>query len=205
MFGQFTSIPNALFLDKNLPRSCIIVYGVLQSRAGKNGQIYPSYKTIADDAGISRKTAITAVKSLIKYGYIAKEVRFSDDRGCMTSNFYYLNPNPTMFGLKNVDKSSSYPQTSETDYTTPSVKITPQTKPVLNLKTRAIDNNLNLPIRTHATPANDDSGNETCRPSACETVEILGQAGQKKQKMSFDASAGATLSEKYMQKIGGEK
>ena len=200
MLGQFTTIPNALFLDERLPRSCVIVFGILQNHAGTNGQIYPSYDTIANEGKISRRTAIYAVKTLTQYGYIAKQTRFSDDKGCMTSNFYYLNPNPQVFSLKNVDKLASYPQHSANDCTTPSAKVAPQVDSSEYKNTRAKDSIIYLPIRTHENPK-QTSGEGGNRPSLCENnVEILGQGGTKKQKSAFDASVAPEFVENYMQK-----
>ena len=113
MLGQFTTIPNVLFLDNKISRSAVIVYGVLQSHAGVNGKIYPSYETIAREGGISRRTAIYAVKELEQSGYLAKEKGTFKGTNKQASNYYYLNQNPSIFQKKPVDNSDSYSQPSE--------------------------------------------------------------------------------------------
>lgn len=201
MLGQFTTIPNALFLDDRLPRHCIVIYGVLQAHAGIDGRIFPSYETIAKEAGLHRATVIRLMKRLVAYGYVAKERGTFTGTDKQASNYYYLNPNPELLKAKNVDNLPTYPHKEAQNATPDGLQnATPNNNRYEIKNARENSNIINLPIRTHAKPANDDSGDETCRPSACETVEILGQAGQKKQKMSFDASAGATFSENYMQK-----
>ena len=49
----------------------------------------PSYKTLANDTGCSRRTAITCVKKLVELKLISKERREVNDR--QTSNYYYFN------------------------------------------------------------------------------------------------------------------
>ena len=101
IFGQYTQIPNALFLDERLPSHCINIYAVLQVHAGVDGRIFPSYGSIAEITHLHRSTVIRLMKVLVLYGYVAKETRYSADRGCITSNYYYLNPNPKLLCGKN--------------------------------------------------------------------------------------------------------
>ena len=189
MLGQFTTIPNALFLDERLPRHCVVIYGVLQAHAGVDGRIFPSYETIAKESGLHRATVIRLMKRLVCYGYVAKEKGTFRGTEKQASNYYYLNPNPELLKAKNVDKSESYPH-QESQNATPdgSQNATPNNNRYEIKNTRANDNIIYLPIRTHENPkkTSGDGGN---RPSLCENnVEILGQGGTKKQKSAFDAS-----------------
>jgi DNA-binding Lrp family transcriptional regulator len=51
----------------------IAVYNVLARRADKDGDSFPSYSLIAESVGISRPTAIAAVRTLIAYGLVTCE------------------------------------------------------------------------------------------------------------------------------------
>ena len=200
MLGQYTTVPNIIFSDNRLQRSCIIVFGVLQSHAGIDGRIYPSYDTIAQEGGISRRTAIRAVKQLEFFGYIAVEKGTFKGSNKQASNYYYLNPNPAVFSIKkNVDKSASYPHTSDTDVTPRGCQnVTPNNNRNEYKKNACIDNNINNTIRTRE--SEPERGGCTCEPSLCENNEkILGHSGTKKLKSPFDAFAGANSKVIYMQ------
>ena len=49
----------------------------------------PSYKTIANDVGCSRRTAIVCIKKLVDLNLISKKRRKVNDR--QTTNYYYFN------------------------------------------------------------------------------------------------------------------
>ena len=190
IFGQYTQIPNALFLDERLPSHCINIYAVLQAHAGVDGRIFPSYQTIADITHLHRTTVIRLMKKLVYYGYVAKETRYSDDRGCITSNFYYLNPNPQFLCAKNVDKSPSYPQTSRKNATRGwSQNATPNKKDVMKKNMRANSDIINKTIHAHAQEFPVGVGVGGNHQSLCvNDNEIIGQSGTKKLESAFDSS-----------------
>lgn len=167
IFGQYTQIPNCLFLDERLPSHCINIYAVLQAHAGIDGRIYPSYKTIADITHLHRATVIRLMKRLVFFGYVKKEVRYSEDRGCITSNFYYLNPNPKLLSAKNVDNLPTYPQTSRKNATRGwSQNATPNKKEFMKKNTRVDGNNIKYTI--HAQDFPDGVGSGGSHPLPCE-------------------------------------
>ena len=49
----------------------------------------PSYKTLANDVGCSRRTAIVCIKKLVDLNLISKKRREVNDR--QTTNYYYFN------------------------------------------------------------------------------------------------------------------
>ena len=200
IFGQYTQIPNCLFLDERLPSHCINIYAVLQAHAGIDGRIFPSYQSIADITHLHRATVIRLMKKLVFYGYVAKEVRYSEDRGCITSNYYYLNPNPQLLKSKNVDKSASYPQSSDKNATTPqSQNATPNNKDFMKKNTRAKDNIIYINT-TRAQKFPDGVGRCGIHQVLCvNDNEIIGQSGTKKQKSSFTSSDAIPTVENYMQ------
>lgn len=188
MLGQFTTIPNALFLDDRLPRHCVVIYGVLQAHAGVDGRIFPSYETIAKEAGLHRATVIRLMKRLVAYGYVAKEKGTFKGTEKQASNYYYLNPNPELLKGKNVDNSPSYPH-KESHFATPdqSQNATPNNNRYEIKNTRADGNIIYLPIRTHENPK-EISGKGGNHQSLCENnSEILGQSGTKKLKSASDS------------------
>jgi hypothetical protein len=67
----------------------IAVYNALALHADADTQdAWPSYKTIADLTGMSRRQVIAKMKQLEELGIIAKQSRFTEDE--QTSNMYYL-------------------------------------------------------------------------------------------------------------------
>ena len=201
IFGQYTQIPNALFLDERLPSHCINIYAVLQAHAGIDGRIFPSYKSISEITHLHRSTVIRLMKILVFYGYVAKEIRYSDDRGCITSNYYYLNPNPQLLCAKNVDKSESYPQSGCKNATRGwSQNATPNKKEFMKKNTRANDSIINKTIHAHAYEFPAGVGVGGVRQSLCvNDNEIIGQSGTKKLESAFDSSDAPHFVENYMQ------
>lgn len=190
IFGQYTQIPNALFLDERIPSHCINIYAVLQAHAGIDGRIFPSYKSIAEITHLHRATVIRLMKKLVFYGYVAKETRYSDDRGCITSNYYYLNPNPQLLCAKNVDKSPSYPQDSCKNATRGwSQNATPNKKEFMKKNTREKESIINNTLHAHAQEFPVGVGVGGNHWSLCvNDNEIIGQSGTKKQTSAFDSS-----------------
>ena len=190
IFGQYTQIPNALFLDERLPSHCINSYAVLQAHAGVDGRIFPSYGSIAEITHLHRSTVIRLMKVLVLYGYVAKETRYSADRGCITSNYYYLNPNPKLLCGKNVDNSATYPQTSRKNATTPqSQNATLNKKDDMKKNTRENSDSINKTIHAHAQEFPVGVGVGGNHRSLCvNDNEIIGQSGTKKLESAFDSS-----------------
>jgi DnaD/phage-associated family protein len=86
----FTRIPDAVLLDGQLTPIQFRIYAVIARRAGReSASAFPSYNTIAEDAHISRRSAINGVKALVKSGYLAKRPQESG-QGDATSNLYTI-------------------------------------------------------------------------------------------------------------------
>ena len=72
-----------------LPCTQKMVYLALCDYANKDtGQCYPSYRSIAGKAGVSKRTAIDTVKILIEIGLIKRKLQSVDGRS--TSNIYKI-------------------------------------------------------------------------------------------------------------------
>ena len=73
----------------------IAVYTALATYAGRDETAYPSYKTLADAVGCSRRKAIDAIKDLERLGWIKVEKRHTTDNPQLqSSNLYTLLPCP---------------------------------------------------------------------------------------------------------------
>lgn len=62
--------------SSDLPSRAVNVYRYLRERANKQGQCFPSIKTIARDLHISENTVKRALNDLTAAGFIEKENRF---------------------------------------------------------------------------------------------------------------------------------
>lgn len=67
----------------------IAVYAALAMHAGRDAIAWPSYQTIADEIGASRRQVMRSIGVMVELGIIAKEQR-SRDTGETTSNRYEL-------------------------------------------------------------------------------------------------------------------
>ena len=201
MFGQFTTIPTALYEDERLPRTCLVVYGVLTSHAGSSGRIFPSYDTIAKEARISRRTAIYAMKRLVYYGYVAKQKGTFKGTSKQASNYYYLNPNPSILKIsENVDKCESYPQRDATVAPLTGATIAPQTKSDMKKNSARNSDKCNFTIHARAKDFPAGVGEGGWHPSLCvNDNENLGQSGTKKRESAFDAMTTHSFEKNYMQ------
>lgn len=65
------------------------VYMYLKDRSNKEGQCWPSVKTIAHDTSLSKSTIKRAIADLISYGLLRKEERLRANGG-LSSNLYFL-------------------------------------------------------------------------------------------------------------------
>lgn len=63
----------------DLPHRAVAVYTYLCDRADKNGECWPSVKTIASDIKLSSATVIRAIKDLIKAKLPVTKQRYRDN------------------------------------------------------------------------------------------------------------------------------
>jgi len=70
-----------------------LVLNCLALHCNKDGQCFPSIRTIARECGYSVNTVKRALDDLVKAGFVFKEARFDKERkhGGQTSNLYTLN------------------------------------------------------------------------------------------------------------------
>ena len=83
--GRFIAFPRWFLEAGNCSGSQALVLLALQSFAGAGG-IYPSYEALAKRAGISRRSAVSAVASLVEAGVLVKQSR-SNERGHESNSF----------------------------------------------------------------------------------------------------------------------
>lgn len=74
------------------PRARLVLH-CLALHSNKEGQCFPSIKTIAKECGYSVNTIKRALDDLVEAGFVVKEARFDTERkhGGQTSNLYTLN------------------------------------------------------------------------------------------------------------------
>ena len=74
------------------PRARLVLH-CLALHSNKEGQCFPSIKTIAKECGYSVNTIKRALDDLVESGFVVKEARFDIERkhGGQTSNLYTLN------------------------------------------------------------------------------------------------------------------
>lgn len=73
----------------DLPHRVVAVYTYLYDRANKNGECWPSVKTIAGDIKLSPATVRRAIKDLKKVGLIETKQRYRE-KGGKTSLLYKI-------------------------------------------------------------------------------------------------------------------
>ncbi len=64
-----------------LPHRAKAVYMYLKDRSNKEGQCYPSIRTIAKELQLSRRTVERAVDDLVRAGLVTKEQRWRENGG----------------------------------------------------------------------------------------------------------------------------
>ena len=76
-YRQFSGyvIPNCLSRYPDLSSTAKLVWGRLAQYAGRNGNCFPAYQTLADELGCRRNTVIKAVQSLVDRGFLERESR----------------------------------------------------------------------------------------------------------------------------------
>ena len=65
----------------DLPHKAVAVYTYLHDRANKNGECWPSVKTIAGDIKLSPATVHRAIKDLRKAGLLTTAQRYREKGG----------------------------------------------------------------------------------------------------------------------------
>ena len=85
----FTQIPNKILRSKVLKPLQKVVLAVLCSYANDENLAFPSYQTIANDSGISRRKAIEIIGELEKLGCI-KKIEQKSSKGDNTANDYVV-------------------------------------------------------------------------------------------------------------------
>jgi|GEM_PF-1481393 len=85
----FTQIPNKILRSKVLKPLQKVVLAVLCSYANDENLAFPSYQTIANDSGISRRKAIEIISDLEKLGCI-KKIEQKSTKGDNTANDYVV-------------------------------------------------------------------------------------------------------------------
>ena len=78
----------------DLPHRAVAVYTYLHDRADKNGECFPSVKTIAGDIKLSPATVRRAVKDLRKAGLLTTAQRYREKGG--KSSLLYRIKNKTL-------------------------------------------------------------------------------------------------------------
>ena len=78
----------------DLPHGAVAVYTYLYYRANKNGECWPSVKTIAGDIKLSPATVRRAVKDLRKAGLLTTAQRYREKGG--KSSLLYRIKNKTL-------------------------------------------------------------------------------------------------------------
>lgn len=74
--GYFTEI-----YHQELPHRAKAVYMYLKDRSNREGQCYPSIRTIARDLQLSRRTVERAIDDLVRAGLVTKEQRWRENGG----------------------------------------------------------------------------------------------------------------------------
>lgn len=85
--GDYFIVPNKEAI-RGLPAPTRSVYMAICDRADNDGVCWPSYNTIAKDAGVTEKTARTHVANLVELGFLGKEKRMKKGKKENDSNVY---------------------------------------------------------------------------------------------------------------------
>lgn len=89
MSVPYFQVPNSIF-DVGLNNYQLVVYMYLCRCGNHGGTAFPSYKTIAEKCGISKRKAIDTVKELEVIGLLTKTTRPKDNNDNL-SNIYEVN------------------------------------------------------------------------------------------------------------------
>ena len=92
--APFTIIDRAVLMSEDLSVYDKAVYSILCSYANSTDRsCFPSYQTIANKAGCSRRKVIAVIANLEKFGLVEKQEQFNSI-GDNTSNLYIVKPMP---------------------------------------------------------------------------------------------------------------
>ena len=80
----FAPVPSWLLCRRNVSQSAKLAYGRLRQYRGNHATAWPSYATLANEIGISRRQAVNVVRELERHGLVIVERRRSG------SNHYRL-------------------------------------------------------------------------------------------------------------------
>lgn len=104
----FAAVPNWMIREKRVPRSAILVYASLSSRAGM-GAIFPSQATIAEESGLSERTVRTMLGKLEELGVVERQRRSTKGKKRVTDG-YTLHPNGSANVPADIAGSSDLPE-----------------------------------------------------------------------------------------------
>lgn len=106
MSVPYFQVPNDIFdldikvrdsgLQRKLRTSEKLVYIYLCRCSNQGSNAFPSYKTIGDKCGISRRKAIDAIKLLLKNRLLIKQVRPKDNKDNETNTYEVITPSATI-------------------------------------------------------------------------------------------------------------
>lgn len=85
--GDYSIVPNKEAI-RGLPAPTRSVYLAVCDRADEDGVCWPSFKTLAKDAGVSKPTAITHIEKLVELGFLLCEKRHKKGKKESDSNVY---------------------------------------------------------------------------------------------------------------------
>lgn len=90
--GLFTGIfiPDCIKRNTDLSTTDKMVWGQLNSCAGKNGECYPKQTTIAEELGISERTVRNSIATLVNLGFLEIEKPFGKDKLLHMNNRYFF-------------------------------------------------------------------------------------------------------------------
>jgi len=168
---QFSIIPRAV-IRADISATARVVYAEIASYYwGADSKIFPSYNRIADNIGMSRRTAIRAVAELVAAGLIEKTPQIKESGGSST-NLYNIIPS---------DKIVTPP--SDKIVTPPSDKI------VTPNKTKNLNKNINLKINnTRAQARAKNAAAAAQRAAELERIKATDKAVLEIAKTSKKAS-----------------
>ena len=120
---NFAIIDSAVLRASLKPTTKLVYAAIASFYRGESSLIFPSYNRIADIVGVSRNTAIVAVKELVNAGILKKAAQMRADGG-FTSNLYTLYPsNLNALGSNLNDTSpSNLNDTSPSNLNAPRIK-----------------------------------------------------------------------------------
>lgn len=81
----FTQVPNFILRSKELSAGAKFTYSMLLSYAWQKDYCFPGQETLAKDTGFSRRSIVTFIKELQKYGWITVK-----RQGLNKTNIYTL-------------------------------------------------------------------------------------------------------------------